>query len=154
MKVYKFKCEDCGARKYIKLDGKNCQIYKCCYCGSIVEVSKMPKEELKKETETITGRNDDIKGAEFKLQKQKVIFTRRIIELLLCFFLGTWGVHRFAQRKFFTGLIYLFTFGVFGIGVFIDILRGIIAVANARHELDLIESEYYYAGNELGDDYE
>ncbi|GJM20010.1 MAG: hypothetical protein DHS20C14_22230 [Phycisphaeraceae bacterium] len=39
---------------------------------------------------------------------------------LLCFF-GFAGVHRFYLGRWFTGLIWLFTFGLFGIGQVVDL---------------------------------
>ena len=150
MKVYKFKCKDCGARKYIKLDGKNCQLYKCCYCGSIEEVFKFPKEELKKTEEPQNNNFNDIKTAELKLQKKKRLLTVALIELIVCFFLGSMGIHRFMQRKFLSGIVYMFTGGLFGIGVFIDILRGIVSVVNASSEYRATERDLYYIETERG----
>lgn len=40
---------------------------------------------------------------------------------LLLTFLGVFGIHRFYLGKWLTGLIYLFTAGFFGLGVFYDL---------------------------------
>lgn len=42
--------------------------------------------------------------------------------LLLCLFLGILGVHRFYVGKVGTGLLYLFTGGLFGIGMLVDFI--------------------------------
>ncbi len=52
-----------------------------------------------------------------KRQKNKVT------ALLLCIFLGQFGVHRFYEGKIGTGLLYLFTFGLCGVGEIVDLIR-------------------------------
>lgn len=42
--------------------------------------------------------------------------------LWLTCFVGVFGVHRFYAGKWFTGIIWLFTFGLLGIGQLIDLL--------------------------------
>lgn len=42
--------------------------------------------------------------------------------LFLCLFFGALGIHRFYEGKVVTGLLYLCTLGLFGIGIFIDFL--------------------------------
>lgn len=44
------------------------------------------------------------------------------VSLFLCLFLGYFGVHKFYEGKIAMGLLYLFTIGLFGIGVIVDIL--------------------------------
>jgi TM2 domain-containing membrane protein YozV len=43
------------------------------------------------------------------------------IAYLLWFFLGLFGAHKFYLEKIGTGILYLFTLGIFGIGWFIDL---------------------------------
>ena len=45
-----------------------------------------------------------------------------IVTLLLCFFLGCFGLHRFYAGKPITGLLMLITFGFFGIWALLDFL--------------------------------
>ena len=44
------------------------------------------------------------------------------VALLLCFFLGYLGAHKFYEGKTGMGILYLFTAGLFGIGVLIDFI--------------------------------
>ena len=45
-----------------------------------------------------------------------------LVTLLLCFFVGTLGVHRFYVGKIGTGLVQLFTFGGLGIWTLVDFI--------------------------------
>ncbi len=52
-----------------------------------------------------------------------------IIELLLCLFLGVWGGHKFYRKKIGLGILYFFTFGLLGVGVFVDFITIVIRLA-------------------------
>ena len=55
--------------------------------------------------------------------------------LLLCIFLGLFGIHRFYVGKVGTGLIYMFSWGLFGVGWIVDIVM--IATGSFKDQFDL-----------------
>lgn len=114
------KCPNCNA----EVTGRFCS-----YCGS-----EMPKE---KETVNITDNRSTV-IYNYYTQAAPVtpataqrsvpvipVYSKKskAAALILCIFLGYFGVHYFYVGKTGTGLLYLFTFGLFGIGWFIDIFR-------------------------------
>ncbi len=117
MKVYKFKCKDCGATKY----NKSGNTYKCQYCGYSEEVYGDQAEELKP---YITPQASSVMPTSVSETRnstsQENSVGSLLVKLMLCFFAGYLGVHKFMERKIILGILYLFTFGLFGIGYFID----------------------------------
>lgn len=59
----------------------------------------------------------------------------KIVALLLCIFLGGLGIHRFYVGKIGTGILYLLTGAVFGIGWIVDII--LIAMGKFKDGFDL-----------------
>ncbi|NLM84861.1 MAG: TM2 domain-containing protein [Clostridiales bacterium] len=56
------------------------------------------------------------------MQTRPVSPKSRLVALLLCFFLGALGVHRFYVGKVGTGVLWLLTAGLGGIGVLVDFI--------------------------------
>lgn len=107
----------------------------CTYCGYKEKVQQapassaapqqvvQPQPNLKQQT---TVRSPIIAGISKK---------NKMVALLLCIFLGYFGVHRFYVGKIGTGILYLFTCGLFGIGWFVDII--LIATGSFKDQFSL-----------------
>ena len=101
----------------------------CQYCGSVIpaaavictncgcqtgQMQTAPQNIVIQNTNTNTNTNmNTINGGRAK---------NKWVAFLLCLFLGYLGVHKFYEGKIFSGLLYLFTFGLGGFGWLIDCL--------------------------------
>ncbi len=107
-------CKFCGSR--IHMDA-----VVCTYCGRQVEqlqgAQNIPQQIVINNTSSSNNNvNQTVQTVVVGRQKDKWL------AVLLCFFLGMFGVHRFYEGKVGTGLLWLFTFGLFGIGWLIDFI--------------------------------
>ncbi len=65
----------------------------------------------------------------------------RLLALLLCFFLGVLGVHRFYVGKVGTGILYFFTASLFGFGWIYDMIMIAIGAFRDSRGLPLVNWE-------------
>jgi TM2 domain-containing membrane protein YozV len=72
--------------------------------------------------------------ADFRYQAGRLDYTLAWVFLT---FLGIFGIHRFYLGKWITGIIYLLTFGLFGLGLLYDLwtLNGQVSEINRRELL-------------------
>lgn len=86
----------------------------CPKCGKQLE--ELKTEESKSNPQVIINNSNTINGAVGRKVCDKWI------SFLLCFFLGILGGHKFYEGKIGMGILYIFTLGLFGIGVIIDLI--------------------------------
>ena len=92
----------------------------CTYCGRQVEELKSSQPNIvinnsNDSVNTNTNQNTNINSnAHSKNEKNKWI------AFILCLFFGYFGIHKFYEGKIGLGVLYFFTFGLFGIGWIID----------------------------------
>lgn len=48
-------------------------------------------------------------------------------DFVICFFFGFFGIHKFREKNIGMGILYLCTFGLFGIGWMVDVIRYLMA---------------------------
>lgn len=71
------------------------------------------------------------------------------IALILCVFGGYFGLHKFYVKKSGEGLIYLFTFGLFGIGWIIDIFMILDNNFKDAYKRPLVDNAYKIRCNKI-----
>ncbi len=115
------KCPVCGAPM---------KSYVCEYCGYKKEGISNNHSTMSQQQIVINNQNIVTNGMVVGVSRKD-----KTIALLLCIFLGVLGIHRFYVGKIGSGLLYLFTGGLFGIGWIVDIC--LIASGNFKDNFDL-----------------
>ena len=89
----------------------------CTHCGCQVEEIKHSDQPsiVINNANTNTNSNTNVNSAMLGVRAKN-----KWVAFLLCLFLGYLGAHKFYEGKAGGGILYLFTFGLFGIGWFID----------------------------------
>lgn len=105
-------CKHCGQK--IEKD-----VVVCTFCGKQVEVlgqSNSQPQVVINNSNMNTNTNTNVNGYVGGKPKNKWV------AFCLCFFLGFFGAHKFYEGKAGMGILYLFTCGLCGIGVIIDLI--------------------------------
>lgn len=132
--MQKIKCENCGSRDFTQVDG----YYVCDYCGTKYkddeekDTTTEQNETAKKVENFFEQLSSEANKASQEIEKNVSNKEHEIIQLILCFFLGGLGAHKFYNKKIGAGILYLFTYGLFGIGWFVDTVKCIIALVNKK----------------------
>lgn len=101
-------CEFCGNK--VAIDAVICP-----KCGKQLEELKT-EENNKSNPQVIINNSNTINGNVGRKQCDKWV------ALLLCIFLGFLGGHKFYEGKGGMGVLYIFTCGLFGIGIIVDLI--------------------------------
>ncbi len=104
-------CKECG-----QVISAKAEI--CPKCGCRVETPAMgqtPQIVINNSNENNNQNNNQVNVLGARAKNKWVAF-------FLCLFLGVFGAHKFYEGKAGMGILYLFTAGLFGIGIFIDLI--------------------------------
>lgn len=106
-------CQKCGTQNN---DGAE----KCVSCGEALNIQSNPAQPAGQPVinivNTNTNANTNTAGGGVGNSRNKWV------AFVLCLFLGFIGAHKFYDGKTGMGILYIFTFGLFGIGIIIDLI--------------------------------
>lgn len=131
------KCPNCGAEG----NGKFCE-----YCGC--ELPRMSPNSVTYDNSSSTTiinniytSSDESSSTSYPVQHFEYADPAKsdkskTVALILCILLGVFGVHHFYVGRIKMGVLYLFTFGLFGFGWLIDII--LIATGSFKDNFDLV----------------
>ncbi len=96
----------------------------CIHCGRQVE--ELKTNNAGQQPQVIINNNNANSNTNSNVNNNSAAGGRdakdKWVALLLCFFLGVFGAHKFYEGKVLLGFVYLFTMGLFGIGVLVDFI--------------------------------
>ena len=110
--------------KFCKFCGKqiNIDAVMCVHCGRQVEELKSSQPQQVQPQVVINNTNAITNTNTNAGMPQGVKPKNKWVALLLCFFLGFIGAHKFYEGKILLGIVYICTVGLLGIGILIDFI--------------------------------
>ena len=108
------KCSNCGGPR-------EANDRFCIYCGTAFDdAAQQNKQEIHIHYHQEQTPHYQLEHIYAPVEKRSS--RSRFVALLLCLFLGIFGVHKFYLGKHGMGILYLFTYGLFSVGWMIDLL--------------------------------
>ena len=130
------RCPSCGANA----NGAVCE-----YCGTRMPAERIETQSIHADHVVVNNyyynESPEGAGATARPDNVSVGFTpavsskSRLVALLLWFFLGIFGAHRFYCGRYLLGVVYLLTLGLFGIGWFVDLVLILLGRMRDRNGL-------------------
>ena len=108
------KCPNCGAALYA--DDTRCR-----YCGTYQPAQPQDRQPPSQAPQTVIY-NVVQAGPGTPGYRGEMSVKSKWVAFFLCFFFGVWGFHKFYVGKTGAGILYFFTFGLFGIGWVLDLI--------------------------------
>lgn len=87
----------------------------CSSCGTRTDGYQPVQQPTQQPVVNVVNNNTNVNNLGYR-------FKRKWTAFWLCLLFGYLGIHRFYVGKTFTGIIWLFTMGLFGIGWILDLL--------------------------------
>ncbi|NLW19918.1 MAG: TM2 domain-containing protein [Clostridiales bacterium] len=114
------KCPNCGAPVTPALNS-------CSYCGGYLAAAAPPAPPQPTVVYKVIHQHQPVRYV-----RESRSDRRRWVAFLLCLFMGHWGIHKFYLGRIGLGLLYMFTFGLFGIGWLVDLVLILTGAARDR----------------------